>query len=686
MRTINFLWAMLIVFVAALSLSVFAENAWAADLDKQAAAPAAKPTFDKVGPQVGEQVPNLRLSNLQGEPQQLGDAWRGGPALIVTSSLTCPKSRSRWPELTAIAKKYNEKVNVVIVYVIEAHPVGSPCPYKGVEDITPENQRDGILRRQPEKLEGRQELAKEFKRYLRIGEPIYVDAIDNRAWKALGSAPNIALLVDSEGHVVARQGWFEGPAMQKLIDAHFSQKKKKEAEEARNEDRLEELEKIPEPLEKSGLDEWDLRKVISEGKLTKLNDILKEHPVTANIVFAAQQGHPEQTTWLMEAALAKNVAAARLLLQHGADVNERTRDYTSALQVAAEKGDLPMAELLLRHKADPRKPATGKTPVHEALLAGHTDVAKALIAAGGPEDMYTSIGLGHLPAVREALKADPSRIARPDGADRMPLDYAVASGQVEMTHFLLDQGAPVVDAKLSAVRVPLHYAIDRGNVELIELLLAAGHSPNTSLGWRGESPTSRSPLHMAIDEGQMDIVKVLLAHRADLNVRDTYSKTPLHTAASSGKTEMVQVLLGGGADVNALTYAFSLPCGSGEEETPQHNTPLHFAAARGKPETIQALLAAGAKIDAPNVSGMTPLMSTLEPPIYTGIEDKMQLKNMETLLKAGAAVNARDKDGRTALDWAGIKRVHNTPTRALTTLLRKYGAKPGEVKAGKVVE
>ena len=143
--------------------------------------------------------------------------------MIVTSSFTCPKSRSRWPQLAAIEKRYGDKLNVAVVYVIEAHPVGSVCPYKGVEDVTPENRRDGILRQQPKTLEDRLDLALEFKRYLRIDAAIYVDPLDNRAWKAFGAAPNIAFLVDERGIVAARQGWFDGPALQKAIDAALEQ-------------------------------------------------------------------------------------------------------------------------------------------------------------------------------------------------------------------------------------------------------------------------------------------------------------------------------------------------------------------------------------------------------------------------------------------------------------------------------
>src|SRR5262245_10197770 len=72
-------------------------------------ASAGKPNFDKVGPQVGDQLPALDLRTMNDEPQLLSDAWKGGPALIVTSSFTCPKSRSRWPELKTIVDKYDEK-------------------------------------------------------------------------------------------------------------------------------------------------------------------------------------------------------------------------------------------------------------------------------------------------------------------------------------------------------------------------------------------------------------------------------------------------------------------------------------------------------------------------------------------------------------------------------------------------
>ena len=40
---------------------------------------AGKPMFDKTGPQVGDQLPDLKLRAMKGEPARLGDVWHGGP-------------------------------------------------------------------------------------------------------------------------------------------------------------------------------------------------------------------------------------------------------------------------------------------------------------------------------------------------------------------------------------------------------------------------------------------------------------------------------------------------------------------------------------------------------------------------------------------------------------------------------
>ncbi len=646
---------------------------------------AAKLNFDDVGPQVGEQLPALRLRNAKGDVQRLDDAWRGGPALLVTSSLTCPKSRSRWPELKALTDKYGEKLNVVIVYVIEAHPVGSVCPYKGVEDITPENERDGILRKQPTTLDERIELAQEFKRYLGVGTPIYIDNPQNQAWKALGAAPNLALLVDRAGLVVAREGWFEGAKMKVAIDKFLALPKiDKELPEVPERER----EALYTALAKAGMEDRGERALLEDKDTTSLARVLTQVPAFANFVIGAEQGHRSETTALMEAIDRGNLAAAKLLLKHGADVQARTSSYDSALQLAAINGNLEAVQLLLEHKADPAFPRTGDSPVHVAALHGHRQVVEALLAAGAPSDFFVEIALGHRAAVQKALAADPSWALRADGASWMPLDYAAANGELAIATLLLAHGASVVEDARVSLEPPLHRAISRKDVAMVKLLLQHGSSPSTAVGHGGESSMWEPALHRVIAEGNLEMLKLLLAYKPHLEARNTYSQTALHEAAASDSAEMVAALIQAGADVNALQLGFSLPCGSGEEETPSNNTPLHYAAARGNPAIIKLLVQAGAKLAARNVYGHTPLMAMVQPPLYTGLDEDARVANATALLAAGANVNARDENGKTLLDLAQAQQASGDPFRTkhlpeLIALLKKHGAQSGGSKPKK---
>ena len=175
-------------------------------------------------------------------------------------------------------------------------------------------------------------------------------------------------------------------------------------------------------------------------------------------------------------------------------------------------------------------------------------------------------------------------------------------------------------------------AVEKQNAAMVEFLIMAGHSPDTAVRSYGEEPSTDPPLDRAIWNRDVETVKILLAHHANTAIRNTYSMTPLHAAAETGNAEVVKMLLSAGADVNAEQLAFSLPCGSGEEDTPQRNTPLHFAAASGNPETIKLLLDDGAKIEAVNAKGNTPLMATIESPIYTPVNYRSQLENAKLLI------------------------------------------------------
>lgn len=93
----------------------------------------------------------------------------------------------------------------------------------------------------------------------------------------------------------------------------------------------------------------------------------------------AVAANPTQVMPLHSAASARNLEAARLLLEHRAPVNSRQQGGWVPIHAAAQDGDRPMVELLLKHHADPKLANDeGKTPAIVAREKGHESIAALL--------------------------------------------------------------------------------------------------------------------------------------------------------------------------------------------------------------------------------------------------------------------------------------------------------------------
>jgi uncharacterized protein len=93
----------------------------------------------------------------------------------------------------------------------------------------------------------------------------------------------------------------------------------------------------------------------------------------------AVAANPMKVMPLHSAASARNLEAARSLVEHGAPVNARQHGGWTPIHAAAQNGDRAMVELLLRHGGDATLPNDeGKTAATVAREKGHSEIAALL--------------------------------------------------------------------------------------------------------------------------------------------------------------------------------------------------------------------------------------------------------------------------------------------------------------------
>lgn len=633
--------------------------------------PPGKPRFDSTGAKVGEQLPNLPVYTLEGKQTSLHEAWTGGrPTLLLTSSFTCPKSRSTYPRADELAKRLEKKLSVAVIYVVEAHPKGDPSPYKGVEDVTVENERARVFCRQPATLDERLKLAGRFKQRLSVSVPIFVDAMDNAAWKQLGGGPNMGVLVRPNGIIVARQGWFDADSMGKAIQAFLAAAEREEkAREAAG------------PTKQSGLPDWEFSRAARNGNLEGLKRQLEKQPDLVHKTDSySARGSEGGKTLLHYAAEGGHAAVAEFLLSRGADpdaFNEYTATplHLAASHPGAHSGETVAALLKGGAHADP-KGWVGPSPLQEAILRANRPAIDLLLKAGAKTNLYTDAGLDKLADLRRRLNTDPTLALRPDGAGRGPLAYAAGNGQLEAAKLLISYGAKDMPAD-EGESLALYWAIQAKDLPMVKLLLDNGSSPDGAL-W------SEPFVHVVVRDGSKEsvlILKALLAHKANARAGNMRGYEPLHTAAMRDEeppAEAIESLLAAGADVNARVGADHSPCGPSEVFDLPHETVLQVAASAGAKENVRVLLAHGAKIDSRDGQARTPLHSA------AGAEPGPNaLTIVRLLLDKGAAVNVKDNEGLTPLDLA-LKANESAEKKdpAVIDLLRARGGKPGAEVAG----
>jgi ankyrin repeat protein len=353
-----------------------------------------------------------------------------------------------------------------------------------------------------------------------------------------------------------------------------------------------------------------------------------------------------------------------LVTEFSPDLNARGFfDDVTPLHLASRDGHVEVARLLLEHGADVDSRDISKwTPLRHALDKRHVEVARVLIEKGA------DVGA--------------------QGVDEwMPLHWASRHGKAELVQVLLEHGA-ITDAKDVYGWTPWRRALDEGHVQVAQVLsrhsfVAGSQSMSKSpllheasrggyvkfaraLLKDGADPSAQdenksTPLHLASQccraefpraSGckQLEVIRVLLEHGADARAQDKNKSTPLHLASRCGHAEVVLMLLEHDADArfqdedkSEATRVFLKHGVVASAKDMNKSTPLHLASRWGHVKVACALLKYSADASAQDAKSLTPLH-------WASAAGHRRIALV--LLGHGADANARDEKNSTPLHLA----------------------------------
>lgn len=292
----------------------------------------------------------------------------------------------------------------------------------------------------------------------------------------------------------------------------------------------------------------------------------------------------------------------------------------SSLHVATKIGCINSVSSLLENGANPNaQNDAGLTPLMFASQLGHIEIINQLIHFGGD-------------------------VNQSDFKGQTPLMAAAMGGQDKALKTLLQTHADItIQANNGAT--PLFYAANipyNENLEVAQTLLDAGVSINQP------DNNGNTALMIAAQNGHSNLIKLLLENGADVLQRNNDGNDALMSAVRNGHFHCAKLLIDSGANVlNTTKYG--------------HNN-LHYAAYFGYLNLIRLL---ATKIDINSQS----CHSLLEDnngftALHYAVQNK-QIEAVNTLVKLGAEVNIKSKNGKKPADLTSDERIK--------ALLRKNG-------------
>lgn len=211
-----------------------------------------------------------------------------------------------------------------------------------------------------------------------------------------------------------------------------------------------------------------------------------------------------------------------LLLKHQADTSNQTGSSFTPLFYAAAAGSPSIVKLLLQHGACVNDESKEGSALFKAADLGHDDVVTVLLENGADVDQISHF----------------TRMT--------PLHAAASKGHESTVRLLSQNGANLTSLTCGNVSV-LSVAVANGHEMVVQALLQYGASPNPL-----ENETS-SPLYEACSSGKESLARLLIEYGADINdwnfTPNITHETALGIAARNGHESIVRLLLERGAEL-----------------------------------------------------------------------------------------------------------------------------------------
>lgn len=355
---------------------------------------------------------------------------------------------------------------------------------------------------------------------------------------------------------------------------------------------------------------------------------------------------------LHHAARAGNVRTCRWLLEQGLDINAKSYKGLSPVAMAAVENELDAVRFLLESGA--KLPAEAeerdlilagaikKPLLHLAAERGNLEMCKLLVRHGArfldePDDkeklLHAAVRSGSVDMCRYAVNFNPN-VNVVDEKELTPLHHAVMAADYDLCVFLLSHGADVNRGAKVMMNTPLKLFFEKYRdsdsmaenlpiYRIFELLLLSNGKVTHVKEWlvnsfeiRKRSPDKEkippsykyfsmkldyfgddqkpAPLLLAAYAGDVAECEKLLKAGADINAKDPDGETALHYAIRGNQPELCKLLLEKGADTDARGL--------------WGGTAMHYAAMCGCPEIIKLLAEHGVSLDAGDTaSGETAL-------------------------------------------------------------------------------